>query len=132
MDRGGHPLGISIRACSRRCRCRGRRCPRHAAPVKRAPPKTYANWEASSPLKVIRAPRRCCEEPPSLLGICKSDGMGKLCTFFTNAWSSVKKRAVVSFFVVCAALMALYATFATGKVRKTLSWPRSWANFSPL
>jgi hypothetical protein len=56
------------------------------------------------------------DEPPTLRNLWKSDGLGKLCTFFTSAWGVPKKRAVVSFFAACSVCMALYARLADGKL----------------
>ena len=52
------------------------------------------------------------DEPPTLRGICISDGIGKLCTFFTSAWGSFKKRLVLVVFLFVGAMLALYGNSA--------------------
>ena len=48
------------------------------------------------------------DKPPTVTAICKTDGIGKLCTFFTDRWSRFKKVVVVSFFLLCCAIMLGY------------------------
>jgi hypothetical protein len=52
--------------------------------------------------------RTLSEETPSLHSICVSDGMGKVCNWWTLPWGRTKKRIVVPFFVLCSIFMVGY------------------------
>lgn len=48
------------------------------------------------------------DEPPNLKTICRTDGLGKIATFYTDPWTMKKKRWVVSFFFFLCGVMLTY------------------------